>query len=151
MGRTDHVFVHVWSHFNRRPHRFLIIICFLGKSAAIDLSKATRLKNAVFQPTEAGVEWITETLRTAIPSHPELRQITIRIRCTFASFIVKEESAAYGEWLDLDRLLVQFLESCPTRQKVICTTLSGRKQGITGFIEYLLPELGRRGMIDLDE
>ena len=68
-----------------------------------------------------------------------------------ASFIVKKESAAYGEWFDLDRLLVRFLESCPARQKIIWMTLSGGKQGITGFIEYLLPELKRRGMIDLDE
>jgi len=55
----------------------------------------------------------------------------------------------YGQWLGLDRLLVQFLESRSTPPKVICTAVVGEKWIMRGFVECCLPELTRRGMIEL--
>jgi len=57
----------------------------------------------------------------------------------------------YSEWLGLDRLLVQFWEARSTGPKVICTVWGGLKQDVRGHTECLLPELTRRGVIDLVE
>jgi hypothetical protein len=53
----------------------------------------------------------------------------------------------FGEWLDLDRLLVQFWESSSIRPKVICMGLMDTEDSI-GY-QFLLPEITKRGIIDL--
>lgn len=101
----------------------------------------------VFRPTSLNVEWIT----TTTPKHQGLRSILIHLPhklITFGADAIKQ-STTYGQWMDLDRLLVQLWESHLTRPKVICTTQNGEKQDITDFAECLLPELMRSGGIDL--
>jgi len=60
-------------------------------------------------------------------------------------------STTHGEWMDLDRLLVQFWESHLTDPKVIRMAWEGRKPDVRGYVECLLPELTKRGVIDLVE
>jgi hypothetical protein len=52
-----------------------------------------------------------------------------------------------GQWLDIDRLLVQLWESRSIRPKVMCTA----KKDMGDRIGSLLPEVTERGIIDLAE
>jgi len=99
-----------------------------------------------------GVEWITTAFKSTVPELPELRRISIHIPYNLAAFDVKRTRFGhYGHWLDLDRLLAQFWESRSARPKVICTALMGEERDMRDFIGCLLPELTRRGMLDLAE
>jgi hypothetical protein len=53
--------------------------------------------------------------------------------------------ANYGQWLDLDRLLVQLWESYSIRPKAILSPAEA------GSFERLLPGITKRGVIDLVE
>ena len=98
------------------------------------------------------VGWITTAFRTTVPELPELWHISIRVPYDLATFNFKRTHlVVYGEWLELDRLLVQFLESRSICSKVVCTALMGGEQDMRDFVEYMLPELTRRGMSDLVE
>ena len=57
------------------PHRLLTSI--LVWSADTDLSKAERLKGAVFRAKSLCVGWIATALRTITPKHQDLQQISI--------------------------------------------------------------------------
>ena len=55
-------------------------------------------------------------------------------------------------WSDLDRLLVGFWESRSIRPKVMCPQPRTEDEGRVGDLaEYLLPELTRRGIMDIVE
>ena len=102
-----------------------------------------------FRLTSLSVGWITTAIQTTTPKHRDLRKISIRLPPILASDVdIMKKSAMYGEWLDLDRFLVQSCESRSTRPKVMCTEAHG-KRCKRGFTECLLPELTRRGMLDL--
>jgi len=123
-------------------------------SATIDLSKATKLRVAVFRPESPSVKWITAAFQTTIPSHRELQKVSIVIPYSLA-FIdgveaINRSGTAYGEWMDLDRLLVKFWESCSTRPKVVCMAWGGCGGNTRGFTECFFPELTRRGAIDVE-
>ena len=59
----------------------------------------------------------------------------------------------FGQWPELDRFLVQFWESCSVRPKVVCTRLKEEKakEKVRGSIKCSLPEMTKRGIIDLVE
>ena len=59
------------------------------------------------------------------------------------------EKAAFGQWSDLDRLLIQLWESRLIRPEVIHTTMRGGPQETKDFIGCLLPEMMKREMITL--
>ena len=119
--------------------------------SAIDLSKATKLRDVVFRPTLLSVGWITTAFQTNILKHRELRKISIYVPRFLNFFAVDtiKKSEEYEEWLDLDRLLVQFLESRSTLPNAICMRWEGANLDMRDFAECFLPELSRRGMIDL--
>jgi len=54
----------------------------------------------------------------------------------------------YGQWLDLDRALNQIWGSLSTRPKLVCVTAKARLD-MEDYIVYLLPEMTKRGAIDL--
>ena len=122
----------------------------------IDLSTATRLKDITFRVNSHNVEWITTELQTLAPKHQDLRQISIHLpyNLSFAGFgpnirrILSE--ATYEQWLEFDRLLVQFWESRSIRPTVTRTKVVGM-QSMRDCIECLLPEVTRRGIMDLVE
>ena len=123
------------------------------ESAFIDLSKATKLKDAVFRPESKTVEWVTVALKTVTPAHRDLRQISIHIPYyltlprVYTNLRQGIGKASSEEWLDLDCLLVQLWESRSIRPKFVCMT-----KGTLGVsIGYYLPEIMRRGIGDLGE
>jgi hypothetical protein len=129
------------------------LLLFLVKpiSASVDLSNATKLKNVEFQPVSRNVKWIPATLRTALKLR-DLREISIYLRNyitatsvgTDIGRVIGEENGR--EWLDLDRLLVQFWESSSIRPKVVCLARMDTEDSV-GY-QCLLPEITKRGIID---
>jgi hypothetical protein len=120
-----------------------------SRSAPIDLSKATKLKDVAFRPGLQRVEWVIRALRTITPEHRDLRQITIRmpwypLAGVLANVRQTVGDTHYGLWLDLDRLLVQLWESRSIRPMIIrmkrCTEES---------VGCFLPEITKRKIIDL--
>ena len=131
------------------------LILFLGKpgSASVDLSKAIKLKDMLVQLLSWSVQWVITTLHTITPKHRDLRQITIDLPGSSAVIgasadlgkAIGEED--FGQWLDLDRLLVQLWESHSIRPRVVYVEWNNMINGI----RYLLPEITRRGIIHLIE
>ena len=126
---------------------------------SIDLSKAKKLKDVVFRPKSRSVNWIATTLRTITRKHRDLRQISIHVPHYLTLSNVGDNiraiigDAACGQWLDLDRLLVQFWESRSIRPRMIRTPPRGERQDtwVRDCIGRLLPETTRREIIDLVE
>jgi len=92
-------------------------------------------------------------LQTITPEHRDLRQITLRVpdSCTFRVSTRDGEiiEAIRRQWLDLDRLLVQFLESSSIHPTVIRTVSGVARGNIKDYIGCLLPELTKKGVVDL--
>jgi len=124
-------------------------------SASIDLSRATRLKNAAFRYDSQDVNWITGALQTITPQHRDLQQISICLPCRLTSFTVGTDvrqtvgEAITRQWLDLDRFLVQLWESRSIRPRVGCLRLAEERQNVEYSIGCLLPEAMERGIVDL--
>ena len=133
----------------------LTFVCSGSGPTPIDLSKATKLRDAVFWPVSPTVAWIITTLETITPKHQDLRQISIQIPFNF--FFINADAAAnvrriigetnYKEWLDLDRL-VRFWESRLVHLRVTLDTSTGEiKQNIKCYVGCLLPEAMERGIL----
>ena len=91
--------------------------------------------------------WITATLETITPKHQDFRQIYIDMDHVHAL-----DGANSGvAWSDLDRLLVQFWESRSIRTKLELTERPERAGEMRSLAISLLPELTKRGIIDLVE
>jgi hypothetical protein len=123
------------------------------KLTPIDLSKATKLKDVVFQLESRGVKWVIAALRTITPKHRDLRQIRIDVSFNVvllgagANVPQAIGEANYRQWLDLDRFLVQFWESHSIRPKFTSTT----ERDMRKRFRRLLPEITKRGIIDILE
>ena len=74
-----------------------------------------------------------------------LRQITIHPYATTLT-----GTAVHQEWQDLDRLLVQFCTSHSIRPRVMYGLDEGGRE-MRDHASSLLPELTRRGLVDLVE
>ena len=96
-------------------------------------------------------------LRTIKPEQRSFPQISIHVPQYLACVRVDADiettigETNLGQWFDLDRLLVQLRESHSIRSKVIRTVLRGEKQDMKDCIGCLLPEMTKRGMVDLVE
>jgi len=123
--------------------------------ASLDLSKATKLGDVTFRSGSGRVEWITTALETITPKHRDFRHIKIFVPSDLTGFDVGDDIRQYigetvsKEWLDLDRLLVQFWESRSIRPKVGCGLRGEKDQNTVYCIGCLLPEITERGIIDL--
>jgi len=126
----------------------------------IDLSKATKLKDAVFT-CGLNPQWVVMALRTVTPDHINLQQIsldashtTLRLRnfnrVDPANIGDAIGETVYSEWLELDHLLVQLWESHLIHLKVLYNSpkWADRKRA-RSFVESLLPEVTTRGAVDL--
>ena len=78
----------------------------------------------------------------------DLRQIIVLLKSYSFNHAVHEMICQ--EWGVLDRLLIQFWISNSIRPKVICGPRLGRKDMGT-YLSRLLPEMTRRGLVDLVE
>jgi hypothetical protein len=111
----------------------------------------------VFRPNSWSVEWITTALQTITAKHRDLQQISIRMCYPIVHKLsgagidadVREEvgEVGCGEWLELDRFLVQLWES----RRIHLMAVLRKGQDMRSSIECLLPEITKRGMIDLVE
>ena len=127
-----------------------------SKVPLFNLSGATKLVDVVFRPTSLVVGWITMALQTISLEHRNL-QISIHVphysACIDVDANVEQTigEANFGQWLDLDRLLVQLWESRSVRSKVIRASLRGEKRNMKDCIGCLLPETMGRGMVHVVE
>lgn len=98
------------------------------------------------------ITWITTALKTITSEHTALQWISIHFL-----FIQSEQLSDVGEfegdevyrqWMDLDSILVHLWELRACRTKAV---LDGKSGGETtyGYIEGVLPEMTKRGLIDL--
>jgi hypothetical protein len=111
-----------------------------SRRPSLDFSKATKLKELVFYCGEPNVQRITMALQTV--QSKNLQQITI---CPYGSWENPVEEDVRQEWQDLDHLLVQFWTSCSIRPRIIYGDY------LRALVPNLLPELTRRGLVDLVE
>ena len=126
-------------------------------TASIDFSEATKLKEVVFRLTtdRLPVTWIITALQTITSKHRDLRQISIHVR--HASFPIADPAnvrkivgeVSYIQWMDLDRLLVQFWESRTVRPRIVYYAAEGQKEAMWECIGSLLPQITERGIIEL--
>ena len=130
------------------PHPLCIIRTLpiqLGRGTELDLSAATKLKDLVLQSHQPNVRWITRALQSVKSNG--LRRITLRPDPY--TFLSPLQETTYQEWWDLDRLLVQFRTS-----RLICPKVVYKMnldEEMRGYALSLLPELTRRGLVDLVE
>ena len=135
------------------PHQQLTSVPAKLKLVSADLSKAIKLKDVIFRLESRTVEWITVALQTITPKHRDLHQISIYV--PYSLILIGSDDNArlafgeevFGQWLDLDRLLVQLRESCSLHPRVVCAELTWETRGLRDCIECLLPETAKRGMI----
>jgi hypothetical protein len=96
-------------------------------------------------------------LHTITSKHRDLQQIVIMV--PYHISIVGADSNAgkaigeanFGQWLDLDRLLVQLWESRSVRPKIICVAHVKEGRYVKDCVGRLLPEITGGGIIDLAE
>jgi hypothetical protein len=97
------------------------------------------------------VEWVIKALQTITFEHRDLRQITIGVSYLSTRLGIYENARRaigethHGQWLELDRLLIQFWESHSIRPKVVYLV----REDMGDFAEYALPEITWRGILDL--
>jgi len=97
-------------------------------------------------------------LQTITKEHRDLRQVSIdvdssdisSITCVGDNIRKMLGEQIYGQWLDLDQFLDQFLGSPPIRPKVVCIVPEGLHD-MGDHFRCLLPVLTKRGKIDLVE
>jgi hypothetical protein len=112
---------------------------------SLDFSKATKLKELVFRCGEPNVQRIVMALQTV--QSKSLQQITIH---PYGAFAIPVKEAVRQEWQDLDHLLVQFWTSLSIRPRIACEAGIGG-DNLRAYVPNLLPELTRRGLVDLVE
>ena len=115
-----------------------------GRGTEFDLSMATKLKDLVFRSNLPSVRWITRALRSVKSNG--LQRITLR--SDLYTFTNPIQEATYQEWWDLDRLLVQFRTSRSICPKVVYE-IKCEEEEMRGYALNMLPELTRRGLVDL--
>jgi len=127
----------------------------LGRTS-IDLSKAKRLKGITFACLKLDPHWITTALETITPGHSDLQEISIHMPYSAAldrdGVDIRQTigETVYGQWLDVDRLLVQFWDSRSIRPRVVDPLMENGGGGMGHLLSRdLLPEITERGIVDL--
>lgn len=112
--------------------------------ASIDLSKATRLREVVIRLWNLDDGWAGLGLKTLTPEHKDLQLISIYIKIPEYGI----ETEALSLWVDLDHTLVQLWESKAITIRVTYDVDNEKTEG-RKFVEQLLPEVARRGIVEL--
>ena len=117
-----------------------------GIPPSLNLSKAIKLRNVEFRPSEPNVKWISVALRTA--KSKNLRQITIHLatRLMFTMLRGPVGEITRQEWQDLDHLLVQLWT---TRSIRPVFTFGDRGTDSGALVSLLLPELVSKGVVNV--
>ena len=110
----------------------------------VDLSTARKIKDLVFHCDHTHTQWITRVLQTV--ESENLQRITLRP--DIYTFVTTIQEATYQEWWELDRLLVHFRTSRSICPKLVFE-MDLDKEDLRGCALSLLPEVTRRGLVDL--
>jgi len=128
-------------------------------NTSLDFSNALKLNEVVFRVGILSAVWMTLALKTITPAHRDFHDITIHVSGYLPSIAnptnLRETlgESFYGQWVDLDRLLVQLWESRGIRPKVGCNVPKKGKVSMFEYTGYLLPEIlpeiTKRGIVEL--
>ena len=110
----------------------------------INLSEATKLKHAKFRCEMLSARCVVTALESITPAHRSFKNISLYIR----HFGGLGANSRMG-WSDLDRLLVEFWESRSICLLVLCPSRDWRS--VQEWVKYLLPEVMKRGIVDVVE
>jgi len=112
-----------------------------------------KLKGVVFQSGIREVLWITLALQTITSEHRDFQQISIKFPHQLHPIATRDSvkqrvgEVAFGQWMDLDWLLIQFWESREIRPKIMYPVAMGK--GVArAYAGALLPEVTERGIIE---
>ncbi|KAF9644822.1 hypothetical protein BDM02DRAFT_3190267 [Thelephora ganbajun] len=121
-------------------------------TVSIDLSRATKLKEAVFRSNTLRVAWLVLALQSITSEHRYLHQISIHVPEVpdLASHRRAVSEVTHRQWMDLDRILVQLWESHGIRLKVMYFVTEEKKGIQRERIGGLLPKITERGVIELE-
>ena len=109
-----------------------------------------------FRTDSWDIDWIAIALRTITQKHQDLREISI-LPASYALMVmlvagvrrIVREKGVIGQWLELDRLLVQVWKSRPISLKVLYEVMPREGENMKSLVEWLLPGATGGGMIDL--
>ena len=112
--------------------------------SSLDLSKAIKLEDVEFLPSQPNVKWISAALRTI--KSKNLRQITICLGGSIMSTVLHDpvDETSRLRWRDLDNLLIQLWTTHSIRPVFRMEGMDSSR----ALVPKLLPELARRGVID---
>jgi len=141
-------------HLRLHKSDLVLFLVDLG-SASFNLSEATKLRDVTFRIATLRVEWITLALRDITSKHRDLRQISIDAGHYFSrAYRTSADDPRqyvgdkfFGQWLDLDRILVHLWESLSIHTNVKWTGEGGEWLG--RYIAAVLPEMTKRGMVTI--
>lgn len=87
-------------------------------------------------------------LKTLTPDHRDLRQISFYIPVDDPASDGERAEEIHRQWVDLDRLLVRLWELNRFHTRVIHSA-RGKEGGVRERLERLLPEMTKRGIVEL--
>ena len=134
------------------PDPLLTIVVGEPGPVPIDLSRATKLRDTSFQILLLGVGWIAQALKTITHHHRDFRQISFimsDVRSLSRVDIGQATSdPAFGQWSELDRLLIEFWDTRSIHLSVSYSTLGEKWRKMDQLVKGLLPEMAKRGLIN---
>jgi hypothetical protein len=113
-----------------------------------DFSQAKRLKEVSFRFIRLDNVCAVMTLKTLTSDHRYLHKVSIYITLGDYPNVKQMSEETRGQWMDLDRLLVQLWEVNAVQTLVMCHTRWGIEE-VYGHTERFLPGLTQRGMVKL--
>ena len=120
---------------------------------SIDLSKATNLRGVVIRLRNPDGTWAGLMFKTLTSEHKDLRWISIymgfRGQVDIHQLQQRDQAEISRRWRDLDHTLVQLWESNKTATRIIYITAGDGKTRAREYAEQLLPEITRRGIVEL--
>ena len=122
-----------------------------SSSAALNLSRATKLQIVIFELGLLSVDMITMALRTITSEHRDLVQISIYADADIfgPDIELDVEAHIHEQWSELDRILFQLWESGSIHPQVVVVCSMKEEQKMRDFIGWLLPEVGGSGVLDM--
>ena len=150
--------LHVLNHTKRmRFHSLLRVLPRLTLSVegntrhSLDLSSALNLKSVVFRcgMPSLNVDWITIAVESIKSSH--VKEMTLYMPgnlTTRGNVDAQLPDAVYTQWLDLDKVFVEYLTARSFKLKVV-TSPGTDKDTFEGYVERLLPNLFEKKMLEM--
>ncbi|KAF9789287.1 hypothetical protein BJ322DRAFT_1041768 [Thelephora terrestris] len=124
------------------------------RAGPVNFPKAIKLKEVVFRLGRIIDVWTVLALETLTSNHRALEKVAIHIHVwtplvdEAAGSMEGMRGVIHHQWMHLDRILVRLWESHAVSTQVIYST-RGTKNGRLEYIGGLLPEVMKRGMVEV--